>query len=314
MCITESLCCTRKLTQHCKSTILQFLKRKEVLQPGFDLVSIPIQTPHQLPPQLMLIIPHSLNAIRDGNSLLKMMPGMLWGEQVWILTKISLSVSSPPRRHKKLIFSPFLKMGLLKVLFSLSPLSSQICHQPLKWQSWETLHLTLPQGGPITHVAQLTSMFQMGSDDSRTWLPGGPPGSLLPFQEAKERGNAFFSHCLLTTFFDCIPKGGVWEQMSASSVPAGLVTEPPLPLADFVIPAFELSPCPSLTTLSPLVFTYLAAPCLSCSQTASSLLHVGSFSFGTRDLLLFPGQGSNPGPLQVEAWSLNHWTTREVTP
>ena len=103
--------------------------------------------------------------------------------------------------------------------YSPSPLSPQICPQPLKWQSWETLYLTLPQGGPITRVAQLTSMLQMGSDDSRTWLPGGPPGSFPPFQEA---------------------------------------TEPPLPLADFVIPAFESSPCPSLTTLSPLVFTYLA--------------------------------------------------------
>lgn len=64
--------------------------------------------------------------------------------------------------------------------YSPSPLSPQICPQPLKRQSWETLYLTLPQGGPITRVAQLTSMLQMGSADSRTWLPGGPPGSFPP--------------------------------------------------------------------------------------------------------------------------------------
>ena len=28
--------------------------------------------------------------------------------------------------------------------------------------------------------------------------------------------------------------------------------------------------------------------------------------------LLFPDQGSNPGPLHLGAWSLSHWTTREV--
>lgn len=105
-----------------------------------------------------------------------------------------------------------------------------------------------------------------------------------PFQEARERGKAFFPHYLLATFFNSIPKGGGWEQTSASSVHAGLATEPPFPLADFVIPASESSPCPYLTTLSPLVFTYLAALCLSCSHIGSSLLHVGSFSFGMWDL------------------------------
>ena len=29
ICITESLCCTAVITQHCKSTILQFKKKKE---------------------------------------------------------------------------------------------------------------------------------------------------------------------------------------------------------------------------------------------------------------------------------------------
>ena len=39
MCITESLCIHLKLTQYCKSTILQFKKKKENFSPFVDCES-----------------------------------------------------------------------------------------------------------------------------------------------------------------------------------------------------------------------------------------------------------------------------------
>ena len=55
----------------------------------------------------------------------------------------------------------------------------------------------------------------------------------------------------------------------------------------------------------------LAAPGLSCGMriflvAACGLLVVAC----TRDLV--PRPGIEPGPPELEAWSLTHWTTREV--
>ena len=50
------------------------------------------------------------------------------------------------------------------------------------------------------------------------------------------------------------------------------------------------------------LFIYLAAPGLTCS--------VRALSCGIRDLVPWPG--IEPGPPALGAWSLNHWTTREV--
>ena len=67
---------------------------------------------------------------------------------------------------------------------------------------------------------------------------------------------------------------------------------------------------------------YLAAPGLSCDMW-DLCCHMQVLSRGMPGLGVGPGagvepgwnlgpQGWNPGPLALGAWSLNHWTTREV--
>ena len=60
------------------------------------------------------------------------------------------------------------------------------------------------------------------------------------------------------------------------------------------------------------LFTYLDVSGLSDSTRDlwSPLRHVGVFNCGMWDLVPWPGM--QPGSPALEAWSLSHWTTREV--
>ena len=65
------------------------------------------------------------------------------------------------------------------------------------------------------------------------------------------------------------------------------------------------------------IFTYLAAPGLTCSMQSLQVEHVGCFScemwaFSCGTWHLVPHPGIKPRPPALGGWSLSHWTTREV--
>ena len=74
------------------------------------------------------------------------------------------------------------------------------------------------------------------------------------------------------------------------------------------LPSEAACPCPVHSLTCFLLVCFLNIYLCGCS--GSLLWHAGSFSCGMWDL--FPWSGIKPMPPALAAWSLSHWTTREV--
>ena len=177
----------QKLTQHCKSTILQFLKKRKKENVGAWIWTWiypdPDPTPSCLPSwcwsSCILWAPSEM-----GNHSWRWFQECSEGNNSGYWPKF-----------------PFLYLLLLEETQNRSshPSSRQVflrSYSPILSSELSTVPHTIDLGDPssdpapsdpVTHVAQLNAMLQRGSDNSRTLLPGDPPGSPLPFREARKR-------------------------------------------------------------------------------------------------------------------------------
>lgn len=193
----------------------------------------------------MPIILLSLHAIRDGNSFLKTIPGVLQGGEFWNWPNFPFCAFSPLKiRKTALLALPPNKSSYDHIL----PVSSDVSTVPHMTELGDHSSALAPTW-TVTHLRpQLNGMLQMGSDINRT-SPGD--GQLLSFPSRKsqkeEEPPSLTDHTLLSCIL--FSGGGVLEQMFASYTHSSLASEPPFPLYDFFVPVFESSSYPCLIIL-----------------------------------------------------------------